>query len=68
MDRFARKLRITLECLERLGRARVGVASVLEPDLDYSTPQGFMFLSMLGNSWFWTPILDMTSTATSAWT
>src|SRR5918998_177575 len=48
MDRFARKLRVALECLERLGRARVGVASVSEPDLHYSTPQGFLFLSMLG--------------------
>ena len=48
MDRFARKLRTALECLERLGRLRVGVASVSEPNLDYSTPQGFLFLSMLG--------------------
>src|SRR5215208_4144009 len=48
MDRFARKLRVALECLERLGRARVGVVSVSEPNLDYSTPQGFLFLSMLG--------------------
>src|SRR5436190_18451226 len=38
MDRFARKLRVALECLEQLGRARVGVVSVSEPDLDYSTP------------------------------
>ena len=48
MDRFARKLRVTLEYLERLGRAHVGVVSVTEPNLDYSTPQGFLFLSMLG--------------------
>src|SRR5438067_13586168 len=48
MDRFARRLRTALECLERLGRARVGVVSVSEPNLDYSTPQGFLFLSMLG--------------------
>ena len=48
MDRFARKLRVALECLEQLGRAHVGVVSVSEPDLDYSTPQGFLFLSMLG--------------------
>jgi site-specific DNA recombinase len=48
MDRFARRLRLALECLERLGRARVGVVSVSEPNLDYSTPQGFLFLSMLG--------------------
>jgi site-specific DNA recombinase len=48
MDRFARNLRITLECFERLGKARVGFASVCEPDLDYSTPQGFLFLTMLG--------------------
>lgn len=48
MDRFARKLRTALECLERLGRCRVGFASVSEPNLDYATPQGFLFLSMLG--------------------
>jgi site-specific DNA recombinase len=48
MDRFARRLRTALECLERLGPARVGVVSVSEPNLDYSTPQGFLFLSMLG--------------------
>jgi site-specific DNA recombinase len=48
MDRFARKLRVTLECLERPGKAKVGFASVSEPDLDYSTSQGFLFLSMLG--------------------
>src|SRR5688572_14510927 len=48
MDRFARKLRVALECLEQLGRAHVGVVSVSEPNLDYSTPQGFLFLSMLG--------------------
>src|SRR5918994_5830608 len=48
MDRFARKLRVALECLERLGRARVGAVSVSEPELDYSTPQGFLYLSLLG--------------------
>jgi site-specific DNA recombinase len=48
MDRFARKLRVALECLEQLGRAHVGVVSVSKPNLDYSTPQGFLFLSMLG--------------------
>jgi site-specific DNA recombinase len=54
MDRFARKLRVTLESLERLGRAQVGFVSVSEPDLDYSTPQGFLFLVMLGGlaEWF----------------
>jgi site-specific DNA recombinase len=40
MDRFARKLRVALECLERLRRARVGAVSVSDPNLDYSTPQG----------------------------
>ena len=48
MDRFARKLRIALECLERLGKSQVGVVSISEPNLDFSTPQGFLFLSMLG--------------------
>jgi site-specific DNA recombinase len=46
IDRFARKLRTALECLERLGRARVGFASVgAQPRLLH--PQGFLFLSML---------------------
>ena len=48
MDRFARKLRVALECLEQLGRAHVGVVSVSEPNLDYSTPQGFLFLRATG--------------------
>jgi DNA invertase Pin-like site-specific DNA recombinase len=48
MDRFARKLCVALECLEQLGRAHVGVVSVSEPNLDYSAPQRFRFLSMLG--------------------
>jgi site-specific DNA recombinase len=54
MDRFARKLQTCLACLERLGTQGVGVTSVSEPDLDYSTPQGFLFLSMLGAlaEWF----------------
>jgi site-specific DNA recombinase len=59
MDRFARNLRITLECLERLGRAHVGVASVSEPDLDYSTPQGFLFLSMPARSPSGTPAISL---------
>ncbi len=53
MDRFARRLRVTLECLERLGKARVAFASVSEPDLDYTTPQGFLFLTMLGGLAEW---------------
>jgi site-specific DNA recombinase len=53
MDRFARKLRLCLEVLEQLGRARVGVVSVSEPSLDYSTPQGFLFLTMLGGLAEW---------------
>jgi site-specific DNA recombinase len=48
IDRFARKLRVAPECLEQPGRAHVGVVSVSEPDLNYSTPQGFLVPSMLG--------------------
>jgi site-specific DNA recombinase len=34
MDRFARNLRVQLECLDRLGKARVLFVSVSEPNLD----------------------------------
>ncbi len=53
MDRFARKLSFATTCLERLGKLHVGVVSVSEPDLDYSTPQGFLFLGMLSTLAEW---------------
>jgi len=47
IDRFARKLRITLECVERLGKAGVGFVSI-DNQMDYSTPAGKFTLAMLG--------------------
>ena len=47
IDRFSRKLRITLEYFEKLGKAGVGFFSILE-QVDYSTPQGKFMLVMQG--------------------
>jgi site-specific DNA recombinase len=47
LDRFYRNLRLQLETLGQLGRWGVGYLSVTE-QIDYSTPQGMLFLSMLG--------------------
>jgi len=45
-DRFARNLRVTLESLDVLSRANVAMVSITE-QIDYSTPQGKLFLHML---------------------
>ncbi len=47
IDRFARKLRITLECFDKLGKAGVGFVSI-QNDMDYSTPAGKFMLAMQG--------------------
>jgi DNA invertase Pin-like site-specific DNA recombinase len=47
LDRFARNLLVLLTSLNRLGRADVSFVSVSE-QIDYSTPQGRLFLIMLG--------------------
>jgi site-specific DNA recombinase len=47
LDRFYRNLQLQLETLGQLGRWNVGYLSVTE-QIDYSTPQGMLFLSMLG--------------------
>ena len=47
MDRFSRKLRVTLEYLDKLGRAGVGFVSI-ENQIDYSTPSGKFMLVMQG--------------------
>jgi DNA invertase Pin-like site-specific DNA recombinase len=47
LDRFYRNLQLQLETLGQLGRWGVGYLSVTE-QIDYSTPQGMLFLSMLG--------------------
>ena len=46
LDRFARNLRVTVETLERLNRAGVAFVSITE-QLDFTTPQGKLFLHML---------------------
>jgi DNA invertase Pin-like site-specific DNA recombinase len=47
LDRFYRNLQLQLETLGQLGRWGVGYLSVTE-QIDYSTPQGMLFLQMLG--------------------
>jgi DNA invertase Pin-like site-specific DNA recombinase len=47
IDRFSRKLSITLEYFEKLGKAGIGFVSLLE-QIDYSTPSGKLMLVMLG--------------------
>ena len=47
VDRFSRKLRITLEYFDKLAKAEVGFVSIVE-QMDFSTPWGKFTLSMLG--------------------
>jgi site-specific DNA recombinase len=47
IDHFARKLRVTLEYFDKLGKARVGFVSI-ENQIDYSTPTGKFMLAMQG--------------------
>jgi len=47
IDRFSRKLRITLEYFEKLGKAGVGFVSI-ENQIDYTTPTGKFMLVMQG--------------------
>ena len=47
VDRFSRKLRITLEYFDKLAKAGVGFVSITE-QMDFSTPWGKFALSMLG--------------------
>jgi len=47
IDRFSRKLKITLEYFEKLGRNGVGFVSI-ENNIDYSTPEGKLMLTMQG--------------------
>ena len=47
IDRFSRKLRITLEYFEKLGKAGVGFVSI-ENQIDYSIPTGKFMLVMQG--------------------
>jgi site-specific DNA recombinase len=47
MDRFSRSMRVAVQAFEQLGKCNVGLISVSEPNLDYSTPQGKLFMHML---------------------
>ena len=47
IDRFSRKLRVTLEYFEKLGKAGIGFVSI-ENQIDYSTPSGKFMLVMQG--------------------
>jgi len=47
ITRFSRKLRITLEYFEKLGKASVGFVSIRN-EIDYSTPAGKFMLVMQG--------------------
>lgn len=47
LSRLSRSIYDTLKIFEFLGRHEVGFASVKEPDFDFSTPHGRLFLTML---------------------
>jgi site-specific DNA recombinase len=47
VDRFSRKLRITLDYFDKLAKAEVGFVSIVE-QMDFSTPWGKFTLGMLG--------------------
>ena len=47
IDRFSRKLRITLEYFEKLGKAGVGFVSI-QNEMDYSKPEGKLMLVLQG--------------------
>ena len=47
IDRFSRKLKVTLEYFEKLGKAGVGFVSI-ENQIDYSSPSGKFMLVMQG--------------------
>jgi len=47
IDRFSRKLRVTLEYLEKLGKAGVGFVSI-QQQMDYARPEGKLLLVMMG--------------------
>ena len=47
IDRFSRKIRVTMEYFEKLGKAGVGFVSI-QNDMDYTTPTGKLMLVMQG--------------------
>jgi len=49
LDRWSRNLRVTLESFAILAKHNVAIVSITE-NIDYSTPQGKLFIQMLGPS------------------
>jgi len=47
IDRFARNIRVTFESLELLARHNVSFVAVAQPDLDYTRPEGRLFMGMM---------------------
>ncbi len=47
LDRFSRNIRVTFDSLEVLARHKVGFVAVAQPDLDYTRPEGRMFMGMM---------------------
>lgn len=47
IDRFARNIRVTFESLEHLARHNVAFVAVAQPDLDYTRPEGRLFMGMM---------------------
>jgi DNA invertase Pin-like site-specific DNA recombinase len=47
LDRWSRNLKVTLESLSILSKNNIGLVSITE-SIDYSTPEGMLFLHMLG--------------------
>lgn len=47
MDRFSRSIKVAIQAFEHLGQHNIGLTSITEPNLDYSTPMGKLFMHML---------------------
>jgi site-specific DNA recombinase len=47
LDRWSRNLRVTLESFKQLADQRIAFSSITE-NIDYSTPEGKLFIAMLG--------------------